>query len=127
MNSWKTILSFVYPHEAHLARTMLESEGFQVIIKDELTAQVNNFYSNAIGGVKLLVRESDSEKAIVFLKEGGFIDEPDLSEDNLRQSLDHLTSGIPILGSVILELRLIILAALILFVVITLFVLFNKP
>jgi hypothetical protein len=64
----------MYPHEAYLAKAFLESEGIDSEIRDELTVQVNNFYSNAIGGVKLLVRESDYEKGIEALKKGGYID-----------------------------------------------------
>ena len=45
MDNWITVISFIYPHEAHLAKGKLESEGFEVVIKDELTVQVNNFYS----------------------------------------------------------------------------------
>ena len=41
-------VTFTYPHEAHLAKNYLESEGIETEIRDELTAQVNNFYSNAI-------------------------------------------------------------------------------
>lgn len=77
MNNRVTIISFTYPHEAHLAMAYLDSNGIEVIIKDELTAQVNNFYSNAIGGVKLIVDSEDAEKALALLKEGGYIQEPE--------------------------------------------------
>lgn len=50
MDTLTTVLSFTYPHEAHLAKGKLESEGIEVFLKDELTTQVNNFYSHAIGG-----------------------------------------------------------------------------
>jgi len=73
VNNWITILSFTYPHEAHLAKTKLESEGFEVMIKDELTVQVDNFYSNAIGGVKLQVSENDYDRALQVLKDSGYI------------------------------------------------------
>lgn len=73
MNNWSVIITFIYPHEAHLAKGLLESEGFDVIIRDELTAQVNNFYSTAIGGVKLLVREEEAVRAYDLLKEAGYI------------------------------------------------------
>jgi DNA-directed RNA polymerase subunit RPC12/RpoP len=56
-----------------MAKGFLESEGIEVLIKDELTAQVNNFYSNAIGGVKLLVRTEDYDLGIETLINGGFI------------------------------------------------------
>lgn len=73
MSNWKILRTFTYPHEAHIAQGFLDSEGIETIIQDELTAQVNNFYSNAIGGVKLLIAESDFEKGIDLLKKGGFI------------------------------------------------------
>lgn len=76
-DKWKIIHSFLYPHEAHLARTFLESEGLESEIRDEFTVQVNNFYSNAIGGVKLLVREEDFDRGIELLTKGEFIKQHD--------------------------------------------------
>jgi hypothetical protein len=75
MENWKTIITFTQPHDAHLAKGLLESNGIETIIRDELTAQVNNFYSNAIGGVKLDVKESDLSNATSILREGGYIKE----------------------------------------------------
>ncbi len=75
MEDWTVIITFIYPHEAHLVKGVLEAEGFEVQIKDELTAQVNNFYSTAIGGVKLLVRQEDAERVEEVLKETGYIKE----------------------------------------------------
>jgi len=75
MEDWKTIITFTQPHDAHFAKGLLESEGIETLIRDELTAQVNNFYSNAIGGVKLDVKECDTTNATNILKEGGYITE----------------------------------------------------
>ncbi|PKP02187.1 MAG: phosphoenolpyruvate synthase [Bacteroidetes bacterium HGW-Bacteroidetes-6] len=75
MKNWKTIITFTQPHEAHFAKGLLESEGIETIIRDELTAQINNFYSNAIGGVRLDVKECDFVNATSILKEGGYIRE----------------------------------------------------
>ncbi|RKD86000.1 putative signal transducing protein [Mangrovibacterium diazotrophicum] len=72
-HQWKTILTFTYPHEAHMAKAYLESNEIMVIVVDELTAQVNSFYSNAIGGVKLLVPEAEIEAATELLERGGYI------------------------------------------------------
>ncbi|MBN2682101.1 MAG: DUF2007 domain-containing protein [Bacteroidales bacterium] len=83
MANWQILSRFVYPHDAHMAKGFLESEGIQVILKDELTTQVNNFYSNAIGGVKILVRDVDIERGIEVLKAGGFINTD--SEDLANQ------------------------------------------
>jgi len=43
MDNWITVLTFTYPHEAHMAQNFLESEGFETMLKDELTTQVYNF------------------------------------------------------------------------------------
>ncbi len=72
MNTWKTIQSFTYPHEAHVVKNYLESNGVEVNMQDEMTAQVNNFYSNAIGGVKLQVKEADVANGQKLLEEGGY-------------------------------------------------------
>lgn len=82
--NWLVILTFVYPHEAHMAKVYLESEGIETQIRDELTAQVNNFYSNAIGGVKLLVKESDLAIGIELLKKGGYITDPGFQEAKIE-------------------------------------------
>lgn len=43
------------------------------MLKDELTTQVNNFYSNALGGVKVMVKEDDLERAQVALQQAGYL------------------------------------------------------
>lgn len=73
MENWVTVLTFAYPHEAHMAQNFLESEGVETMLKDELTTQIVNFYSNAIGGVKLQTREKDYDNAIEILQRGGYI------------------------------------------------------
>ena len=76
MENWITVLAFTYPVEAHMAQGFLESEGIGTKLKDELTVQVNSFYSNAVGGVKLQVRENDYDEALMILQKGGYIVEP---------------------------------------------------
>jgi DNA-directed RNA polymerase subunit RPC12/RpoP len=77
MDSLVTILTFVYPHESAIPRSLLESEGVECFMRDEMTASVQQFYSNAIGGIKLQVRESDVQRAMGILIEGGFVNEAD--------------------------------------------------
>ncbi|WP_108822617.1 putative signal transducing protein [Dysgonomonas sp. Marseille-P4361] len=74
MDGWVEIISFTYPHEAHLAKMFLESSDIEVIMKDELTVQVHNFLSNAIGGVKLFIENSKKDEALLLLKKGGYIE-----------------------------------------------------
>lgn len=74
-----TVLTATFGYEIAIIRGKLESEGITCFVQDELTVQVNPFYSNAIGGVKLQVRESDLNQAIEILKETGYI-----KDDNLQ-------------------------------------------
>ena len=73
-----TVLTFTYAHEVAVIRSRLEAEGIFCFAKDELTAQVSPFYSNAIGGVKLQVRESDLQQTVEILKEAGYIRDENL-------------------------------------------------
>lgn len=67
MKQLVTIKTFTYPHEAYVIRGKLESEGIQTFLKDEMTVQVYNFYSNAVGGVKLQVPSEDVERALSII------------------------------------------------------------
>ena len=62
-----TIKTYTYPHEIYVERGKLESEGIETFLKDEATVQVHNFYSNAVGGVKLQVFADDAERALAIL------------------------------------------------------------
>ena len=82
MGDWPVLIAFNYPHEAHLVKGYLESNGIETLMKDELTTQVVNIYSSAIGGVKLLVRDSDFGQGIQLLKDGGYLNEENSKSEN---------------------------------------------
>lgn len=73
MSNWKEAISLTFPTQAHLVQGYLESEGIDTMLKDEFTTQVNNMYSNAVGGVKVMVREEDYENAQQILQQGGYL------------------------------------------------------
>ncbi len=113
MDTLTTVLSFTYPHEAHLAKGKLESEGIEVFLKDELTTQVNNFYSHAIGGVKLQVRSDQIDTAHRLLVQSGYIEEQTHQPNKLLIKLEKLTSTLPLIGRLSVQLRLLIAVALV--------------
>ncbi|MCB9197665.1 MAG: DUF2007 domain-containing protein [Flavobacteriales bacterium] len=61
--SWVILSTYTLPQEMNIHKSILELEGIECAVKDEMTTQVHNFYSNAIGGVKLMVRTEDYKKA----------------------------------------------------------------
>lgn len=118
MENWITVISFTYPQEAYLAKAKLESEGIEVTIKDDLTAQVNNFYSNAIGGVKVQVKETDVEQAMQALLEAGYIKEETAPTPSFISEFDKKTSRLPLIGTLTVEPRFIILITILIMAII---------
>ncbi len=75
MEDFVTIMTVTYPHEVAVIKARLESEGIDCYLKDEMSVQVYNLASNAMGGVKLQVREKDREDALTILQEAGYLKE----------------------------------------------------
>lgn len=63
----RTVASYSKPEEAYLAASFLEGNGLRVSLRDAHTVSVNQFYSQAIGGVKVEVAEEDFELALELL------------------------------------------------------------
>jgi hypothetical protein len=53
--------------EALLAKSILESAGIEAFLGDQNIVRMDWFLTNALGGVKLRVREEDAEDAAVLL------------------------------------------------------------
>jgi len=57
--------------EALAARMTLDSAGIECSLFDETFIRMDWFCSNALGGIKLVVRESDADEATKMLDENG--------------------------------------------------------
>ena len=55
--------------EALLAKSMLDSAGIESFLGDENLVRLDWFYSNLVGGIKLMVREEDAETARKVLEQ----------------------------------------------------------
>lgn len=64
-----TIGAFSYPADVQIIKGKLESEGISVFLKDENTLNSDPLISDAIGGVKLQVYDTDKERAIAIYDE----------------------------------------------------------
>jgi hypothetical protein len=60
----KTVARFQLPEEAHLLRGYLEAGGVKASVLDEHVVQLFWHYSNAIGGVRVVVSDNDYERAV---------------------------------------------------------------
>jgi len=61
--NWKTIRSYSTVIEAELARTKLESQDIECVLRDTHLLNTNMLLSNAIGGVRLDVKSEDVLRA----------------------------------------------------------------
>ena len=58
-----TLRAFDNHFNANIALTKLRSAGIECYLKDEYTVTIDPLLSNAIGGIKLIVRKEDYEEA----------------------------------------------------------------
>jgi hypothetical protein len=126
MSQWVTVLTVSYPQQLWVIRTKLESEGIECFIKDELTVQSYNLYSNAVGGVKLQVLEEDVEKARGVLTESGYIKEDPVKADFLKQ-IEKKRTLVPFLKRINLGYAIIIVTLIFVTLITTLLYFILRP
>ena len=126
MDKWVTVLTTTLPQQLWIIRGRLESEGIECFIKDELTVQSYNLYSNAVGGVKLQVLEKDQQRAVEILIELGYLkDEP--YRPDLLTVLDQKTSNLFLLNRLTVAKRVIVLTILVISVLVVILYFVFKP
>ena len=64
------IASYTNPHEAEVVRGLLQDHGIDAVLQDNMSVHMNWLYSNAIGGVKLLVPVDQEATARAVLELG---------------------------------------------------------
>lgn len=62
-----TLRAFDNYFQAHLLLTKLRDSGLECYLKDEYTVTIDPLLSNAIGGIKLVVKKRDAEEAFGLL------------------------------------------------------------
>ncbi|MEN8134837.1 MAG: DUF2007 domain-containing protein [Thermodesulfobacteriota bacterium] len=62
------IATFGDVQSAYLAKSLIESTGIPVFLRDEHLVSIQPFYALAVGGVKLAVAASQAETALKFLQ-----------------------------------------------------------
>jgi len=126
MSEYVTILSLPYPQQIYIIKARLESEGIECFIKDELTIQTDPFLSNALGGIKLQVKEENVKEALKILDSEGY---QRYKEDttNPYQKLEGFANKLPFFKNVRFEVRLGILVVLVIIVVYLLAYFLTRP
>ena len=65
-DSWVTVASYIYPHQAEAARLRLDAEGIPSFLDGQRMA-ANTAYQFAVGGVRLQVPRSSQQDARILL------------------------------------------------------------
>lgn len=58
MRNFKLVATFTYPHEYLVLKFLLEKENVPFVFENETMIGISPFYSNALGGIRLLVPEA---------------------------------------------------------------------
>jgi hypothetical protein len=69
MSRLTTVASFDLAAKAELARNVLEAAGIPAVLADAEIVAMDWLISNAVGGIKVQVREEDAERAAAVLDE----------------------------------------------------------
>lgn len=123
---WVTIYTFTYPHEAYVIRGKLESEGINCMLKDELTIQIDNFYSNALNGVKLQVPEEHAEAAKMIMKEAGYVFDEGAIPSKYLLRIKTFTDKIPLFNKIDFFWRLLFMLTAAIAVILIIFYFLNS-
>ena len=124
MSNFKLLSTFEHPQDAHLLIAELESCGIKALLLDENTIQTAPFMSNAIGGVRLMVHESNHQEAMEILTASPLFDTPSAEASSDRPSM---TDRIPFLNRIPREYRPFALGAIFVCIVVPLIVLLLLP
>ncbi len=111
MPNLQTIWSFPYQHQMLIIRGRLEAEGIETFVQDELTIQVDPMYSNALGGIKLMVHAEEATRATEILAEAGYHKKNEADTPEFLQRLYTFTGSLPVIGEMKFENRLFIITA----------------
>jgi hypothetical protein len=109
MRNLQTIWTFPYQHQLLIVRSRLEAEGIETFVQNELTIQMDPLYSNALGGIKLMVQAQDVRKASEILAESGYIAKKETQTPEFLQWLYSFTGKLPFISQLKFETRIFVL------------------
>jgi hypothetical protein len=81
-DDWVQVRNCNWLHQAQFLKSVLESEGIDVQLPDEHVLGVQPFYGAAIGGVRVMVRPADLQRATELLDSVADADPPGASDDD---------------------------------------------
>ncbi len=128
MSSLVTILTIPFPGNVSIIKARLESEGIECYTKDDTTIQVDPLISNAVGGVKLQVREEDVPQAMEILYSEGYANREEVETPvDSYSGLERFAGKLPFFKKLRFEMRLLIWLAFVIVIPTTLIIWAMTP
>ena len=81
-DDWVQVRNCNWLHQAQFLKSVLESEGIDVQLPDEHVLGVQPFYGAMIGGVRVMVRPADLQRATELLESIADADPPGASDED---------------------------------------------
>ena len=81
-DDWVQVRNCNWLHQAQFLKSVLESEGIDVQLPDEHLLGVQPFYGAAIGGVRVMVRPADLQRATELLESAADAAPPEPPEED---------------------------------------------
>ncbi len=106
MDKMVEIARFTYPSEARTLMALLESEDIPCYLRNELTTQLMAGYVD-VGGARVEILESDVERAMQVMEEGGYLIPGEEEEAEQLPQVTNWTRHIPFLKNAPLEKQII--------------------
>ncbi|PKP01063.1 MAG: hypothetical protein CVU11_16385 [Bacteroidetes bacterium HGW-Bacteroidetes-6] len=72
--NWVTLSNFTYPHEYMMLVSFLKSNGITVFSRNETLVSVDPFLSNAVGGIDLMVPDTQLDEARILFEKFNSVD-----------------------------------------------------
>jgi len=67
---------------AFVAKSILDAAGIECYLQDDNVVRMDWLWSNAMGGIKLIVREKDAEEAEKVLSQGPLLEQTEGSRED---------------------------------------------
>jgi hypothetical protein len=109
MDGEVVVRKYVAPHEAELGANYLREHEIRARVDNDILVNMDPFYSDAFGGVRLHVRERDAERADELLRELEAAEKQARAERDPTTAADR-TADRALVGAVLGSVMLPILA-----------------
>ncbi|WP_018342563.1 hypothetical protein [Cytophaga aurantiaca] len=105
---YRTLFTCTTPRELEIVKSILDEEFYEYILDGEFLIQTNPFQTNIYDGVKVKVKQEYFERTERYLEQYGYKENPVKTPEFLMK-LNHLTSKLPLLDKVSLDIRMVII------------------